>query len=698
MVVDETIARLRREYKEYLSVKYPNFKESSVNTKVTDACFCWKNNITDSFWNIFVSDETMQSARQAIFEYLRDVKGSSTAKERADGYFRELCHFKEFIDAKYGSIHGFVGDEMRYDEIMFDYSLKVYNQELNFEDTADVLSHQMPHLASTSYKMVFDMFRCMMNGSVYKRRFNFETTIFILRKIAEKYSDRLETALGAVKENIVYYYRTSGSRSISLCRGCARVAKDHNIDISFGDDIFADVIPESAESESSQSSAVRYWLYAAGRDCVNWNQDYAEGIMALGWENIGDYSQYSSKEEIRRKLSEFNSGSRCTNAAHAIWQFCNDIQKGDIVIVKKGMQKIVGRGVVTGDYEYDAARGNYRNIRKVEWTHNGEWDYPGNGVMKTLTDLTPYTEIVSKVNELFQIDDTEISAPKIDTEEYTIDDFLNEVYINAEQYDTIKNLLLMKKNLIIQGAPGVGKTYAAKRLAYSIMGEKDESRIKMVQFHQSYSYEDFIMGYRPTENGFALAKGVFYDFCKQAEMDERPHFFIIDEINRGNLSKIFGELFMLIERDKRGKKLQLLYSDEQFNIPANVYIIGMMNTADRSLAMLDYALRRRFAFYELSPAFDSEGFKVYQASLKNEKFNTLIECVKRLNESIAQDDSLGEGFRIGHSYFSLDNLNASEQWLKAVVEYELIPLLKEYWFDEQDKIYEWSAKLRDAIK
>ncbi len=698
MVVDETIGRLRRKYEEYLSVKYPNFKESSVKTKVSDACFCWKNNITDSFWGIFVSDEAMQSAKQAIFEYLRDVKGSSTAKERADGYFRELCHLKEFIDTKYGNVHNFVGDEMEYDDIVFDYSLRVYNNLLTPDEAAEQLAHRISHLSFASYTMVFGMLKCMMSGVVYKRSFNFESTIFFLRKIADRFPDKLESALTSVRENVVYYYRTSGSRSVSLCRGCARVARDYNIDISFGEDIFADVIPEAADSENSETPTVRYWLYAAGRECVNWDQDYAEGIMALGWENIGDYSQYSSKEEMRRKLSEFNSGSRCTNAAHAIWQFCNEIKKGDVIIVKKGMQKIVGRGVVVGDYEYDATRENYRNIRNVEWTHKGEWDYPGNGVMKTLTELTPYTETVSKINELFQMDDTEISEPEIDIEEYTADDFLSEVYINAEQYDTVKNLLLMKKNLILQGAPGVGKTYAAKRLAYSIMGEKDESRVKMVQFHQSYSYEDFIMGYRPTENGFTLAKGVFYDFCKQAEMDERPHFFIIDEINRGNLSKIFGELFMLIERDKRGKKLQLLYSDEQFNIPTNVYIIGMMNTADRSLAMLDYALRRRFAFYELSPAFDSDGFKAYQASLKNEKFNALIECVKRLNESVEQDDSLGEGFRIGHSYFSLDNLNASDQRLKAVVEYELIPLLKEYWFDEQDKVKEWSAKLRDAIK
>ena len=172
--------------------------------------------------------------------------------------------------------------------------------------------------------------------------------------------------------------------------------------------------------------------------------------------------------------------------------------------------------------------------------------------------------------------------------------------MNEQDYKTLVNVLKMKKNIILQGAPGVGKTFTAKRLAYSIIGAKNPDRVQMLQFHQSYSYEDFIEGYRPTENGFTIKKGSFYKFCKLAEDDdENDYFFIIDEINRGNLSKIFGELFMLIEKDKRGIELQLLYSDENFSVPANVYIIGMMNTADRSLAMLDYALRRRFSFFTM---------------------------------------------------------------------------------------------------
>lgn len=286
-------------------------------------------------------------------------------------------------------------------------------------------------------------------------------------------------------------------------------------------------------------------------------------------------------------------------------------------------------------------------------------------------------------------------------EPYTKDNFLQEVYITDKEYDKLKNLILDKKNIILQGSAGVGKSYAAKRLAYSIIGEKDNERVKMIQFHQSYSYEDFIIGYRPNENGFELKEGVFYKFCKEAEMDENKenkYFLIIDEINRGNISKIFGELFMLIENDKRGEEyaLELVYKDdEKFFVPENLYIIGLMNTADRSLAMLDYALRRRFAFYDMKPAFESEQFKEYQKNLKNSKFDNLIKKVEELNEVIKED--LGEGFCIGHSYFC--NLETVEiDKLSLIIEFELIPLLKEYWFDDKEKVNTWIKNLTDAIK
>ena len=449
--------------------------------------------------------------------------------------------------------------------------------------------------------------------------------------------------------------------------------------------------------------SVHYWIYSPGDAASYWDEFYSKGIMGIGWDEIGDLSVYNNKTEIKEAMKEkFGPSQSYMNDAHATWQFANEMKPGDIVFAKKGMHLVVGRGVVESDYEYDALRTHYKNVRKVKWTHKGEWPHPGQAVMKTLTDITAYTDYVSKLNSLFQSDtEDDVEDPaETNLKPYDADMFLEEVYMDETKYNTLVALLMKKKNIILQGAPGVGKTYAAKRLAYSIMGVKDPSRVMMIQFHQSYSYEDFVMGYRPTEEGgFKVKPGAFYNFCKQAEVDsdDMPYFFIIDEINRGNLSKIFGELFMLIETDKRGIELELLYSGDKFSVPKNVYIIGMMNTADRSLAIMDYALRRRFAFFDLEPGFNTKGFKQYKDSLNSDKFNKLVDCVERLNTSIANDDSLGEGFCIGHSYFC-DLEETSYQTLSGIVEYELAPLLKEYWFDELAKANSWIEDLRGAIK
>ena len=281
---------------------------------------------------------------------------------------------------------------------------------------------------------------------------------------------------------------------------------------------------------------------------------------------------------------------------------------------------------------------------------------------------------------------------------YSKDDFLNEVYMPEEKYDALAAVLKNKKNIILQGAPGVGKTFTARRLAYSMMGEKDDSRLEFVQFHQNYSYEDFVMGYKPVENGFELKYGIFYKFCQRAaNQGDKDFFFIIDEINRGNLSKIFGELLMLIENDYRGTKATLAYNGLPFAVPKNLYIIGMMNTADRSLAMIDYALRRRFSFFNLEPGFDSEGFISYQESLNSETLNELISRIKDLNYEIANDKTLGKGFCIGHSYFCSRDI-CTDEWLRSVVEYDILPMLSEYWFDDASRLQKWENILRGVFQ
>ena len=452
---------------------------------------------------------------------------------------------------------------------------------------------------------------------------------------------------------------------------------------------------------------IQYWVYTPGYGAKQWDEYYQSNIMALARDSLGDLSQYASRKEIEESArevnefgNEFGKTATYTRVSLEIWQFVHDIKVGDVIFAKRGRGDIIGRGVVTSDYIYDENQPEkFRNIRKVTWTHKGEWGSQGNISSQVLTEVTPYTAYVEQIKSLFEDESgEEIERDTTQDTLYTEEDFLKEVYMGKSDYEILTSLLRNKKNVILQGAPGVGKTFAAKRLAYSLMGIKDPNRVMMVQFHQNYSYEDFIMGFRPSASGFELKKGPFYNFCKKANEDkENDYFFIIDEINRGNLSKIFGELFMLIENDKRGVSLQLLYSDEKFDVPENVYIIGMMNTADRSLAILDYALRRRFAFYELSPAFSSEGFRKYREEIDNPKFDRLIDSIENLNKVIENDDSLGRGFRIGHSYFCTKQ-DIDDMWLNSVITYEILPLLSEYWFDEPSKVKSWEHTLRSSIQ
>ena len=291
---------------------------------------------------------------------------------------------------------------------------------------------------------------------------------------------------------------------------------------------------------------------------------------------------------------------------------------------------------------------------------------------------------------------------------YSQQDFLSEVYMTEEKLNDLLGMLEYKKNIILQGAPGVGKTFAAKRLAYVKMGKKDDSHIKLVQFHQSYSYEDFVMGYKPVgeEGHFELVEGTFYEFCKEVEAKNQAngnknetYFFIIDEINRGNLSKIFGELLLAIEDGYRDTDITLAYrrengQEEKFSVPSNLYIIGMMNTADRSLALMDYALRRRFSFMELKPAYDTPSFKKYISSINSVLLDKVINGIKELNNVIETDASLGSGFCIGHSYFcNLEKNRDLNVHLKSIVYHDIIPTIEEYWFDNREIL----DKQREAL-
>ncbi len=304
--------------------------------------------------------------------------------------------------------------------------------------------------------------------------------------------------------------------------------------------------------------------------------------------------------------------------------------------------------------------------------------------------------------------DPEKAPVVVENEPFGIDDMVGAgVFLGETELEQIIERLRSKKNLVLQGAPGVGKTFVARMLAYALMEEKDPSRIQFVQFHQTFSYEDFIRGYRPLaekEGTFGLQDAVFFKFCKRAEADpERDYVFIIDEINRGNLSQIFGELLMLIESDKRGSEhaVELVYTrnnEARFYVPANIHIVGLMNLADRSLAVVDYALRRRFAFVTLSPKYDSDLFRnwLLERRMESPLVDLIVQRIGALNQEIRDDALLGENYQIGHSFFCPKGTNfsgLSRAWYDAVVQTEIIPLLREYWFDNGKRADQASERL-----
>lgn len=465
-----------------------------------------------------------------------------------------------------------------------------------------------------------------------------------------------------------------------------------------------------ASADHNSATEPRLFKIAPGENAEFWESDcIPKGIICVGWDGVGDLRQYHNFDDYRAAFAKEHSynghQTTITKKARELWML-RDLKAGDLIAANHGTRKILAVGEVQAPgYVWDEKRERYCHTVKVRWdqSRSGAIDAVGRWATTTVERLDDGLRRV--ILALPQKPAPKSGTPSPTTAQapvgYSMDDAAAELFMERPALAHLIEVLTRKKNLILQGPPGVGKTFAAERIAFAFLGARDAKRVQRVQFHPSYGYEDFIQGIRPRKGGtFELQDGVFLKFCELATRNpDQRHVFVIDEINRGDLSKILGEAMMLLEPDKRGTSLPLMYEpDRTFSIPPNVFVIGTMNTADRSISLVDYALRRRFAFHDLRPGFETDAFAAHlsKCSRSAALIARVREKLAELNREIAADSrNLGPGYEIGHSYFcGTDLVSEPERWFEDVVTYEIEPLLREYWIDQPDRLKKAVEKLR----